>query len=248
MTGLLPALAGAVCGIATLLVMRRLSDQGAIRIARARMRAHLYEIRLFNDDPVLMLRAQKNLLRWNLRYLKLALTPAAILTIPAALLALQLDALYGKRPLIAGESVVVTAEMKPGVKLEAINPTLAVTSPFQVETPTVRIASLRQACWRVRTVQTSDGVLRLKLPGETVERPIRAGAGFRYVTSDCASSMSGWIKDGCRLQSQSAESIFVAYPERKVGLAGIEAHWAVWFGLSWLLAMLLFRKRFHVTF
>lgn len=247
MTALVPALAGAVCGIATLLVMRRFSDQAAIRLARARMKAHLYELRLFNDDPVLMLRAQKNLLRWNLRYLKLALAPAAIMTVPAVLLALQLDALYGKRPLAVGEALVVTAEMKPGVKLEAINPTLEVTSPFRVETPTVRIANLRQACWRIRSVQTSDGVLQLKLPGETVERTIRAGSGFRYVTSDCTSSMLGWIKDGCHLQSRSAESIHVAYPERTVGFAGIELHWAIWFGISWLVAMVLFRKRFHVA-
>src|SRR5262245_34152492 len=135
--------------------MRRFSDQPAIRIARARMKAHLYELRLFNDDPVLMLRAQKKLLRWNLRYLKLALAPAAIMTVPAVLLALQLDALYGKRPLAEGEAVVVTAEMKPGVKLEALKPSLETTSPFRVETPVVRIANLQQACWRVRAVHAS---------------------------------------------------------------------------------------------
>src|SRR5688572_23637994 len=123
-TALLPGVAGALCGIATLLVMRRFSDQEAIRTAKSRLLAHLYELRLFGDDPRLVLRAQKNLFVWNLRYLRLALRPAAIIAIPAMLVALQLDALYGKRPLKQGEAAVVTVELKPGTTLRSLEPVL----------------------------------------------------------------------------------------------------------------------------
>jgi hypothetical protein len=235
-TALLPALTGVLWGVATLFVIRRFSDQGAIRTAKARVRAHLYELRLFADDPVLMLRANKNLVVWNVRYMRLALTPAAIIAIPAVLTAFQLDALYGKRSLYSGEAVVVTAQFKSPPS-DAV---LDAPPSFRVESPAVRIPSLRQVCWRIRALDSSDGVLHFKVPGEVLEVPVRAGSGFRYIAGSCPSSIWGIIQDGCYIRSNTADSITIDYP------AG-GANWAEWFGGSWLAAMLLFRSRFGVT-
>ncbi len=246
--GLLLGIAGVVCGAATLLVMRRFSDQQAIRTAKARVRAHMYELRLFADDPLIALRAQKNLLLWNLRYMRLALLPAAIIAVPALVVLAQLDALYGRRALVRGEAAVVTLQMKAGTGLDSLNPLLTATSTFQVETPPVRIESLGQISWRVRAEDVSDGSLRLALPGEVLERPIHAGPGVRYVSADCPSSAFGWVRHGCSLESSSAESIRIDYPEGSVSIAGLEANWLVWLMLFWFAAMLLLRRRFRVTF
>jgi hypothetical protein len=224
--------------------MRRFSDQAAIRTAKARVRAHLYELRLF-DDPILILRAQKKLLLWNLRYVRLALRPAAAITIPALLIATQLHALYGKRALLQDEATVVTVQLK---RAATPDPVLTTTPGFRVESPSVRVTSLRQICWRVRAIANSDGVLRLEVPGEMVEAPIRAGPGLRYVSAACASSPLGWIRDGCRIRSNFAESLMIEYPDGAVSLAGIEAHWLLWFVLFWFGTMLLLRRRFRVTF
>jgi hypothetical protein len=236
-TALLPAVAGVLCGLATLLVMRRFSDQAAIRTAKGRIRAHLYEISLFGDDPVLMLRANKNLVIWNLRYLRLALTPAAIIAIPVVLVALQVDALYGRRSLRQGESVIVTAQLKS----ESVDAVLAAPTSFQVETPSVRIPKLRQIWWRVRATGALDGTLRLTLPGEVVEVPIRAGPGLRYIGDSCASSTWGLIREGCSIRSNVADSVTIDYP-------GGGAYWEVWFAVTWLAAMLILRRRLAVTF
>jgi hypothetical protein len=235
-TALVPAAAGVLCGLATLLVMRRFSDQAAIRTAKARIRAHLYELRLFSEDPVLMLRANKNLVLWNVRYMRLALTPAAILVIPVVLTALQLDALYGKRSLYKGEAIVVTAHLKS----QPLDPVLDATPSFRVDSPSVRMPSLRQVCWRVRALTGSDGALRLNLPGEVVEVPIRAGSGLRYIGGSCTSSLWGVLRDGCYFQSNLAESITIDYPTGG-------AYWEAWFAFSWLAAMLILRRRFRVT-
>jgi hypothetical protein len=243
---LLLLMIGAACGIASLFIMRRFSDQAAIRTARARIRAHLYELRLFGDEPVLMLRAQKKLLLWNLRYLKLVFTPAAIIAIPALLLAGQLDALYGKRALRPGEAVLVTATLKPGTAADSIDPALSTAPSFAVESPSVRIPDLRQICWRVRAIGDSDGLLRLALPGEVVLHRIRAGAGLRYIADACRSSMWGLVENGCRIQSRLTESISIGYPAASVVIAGLEAHWAVWFALSWFATMLIVRRRIGV--
>jgi hypothetical protein len=238
---------GAAFGVLTLLAMRRFSDQDAIRVAKRRARAHLYELRLFSDDPVLALRAQKNLLVWNLRYLRLALIPAAVITIPALLIVAQLDALYGRRALRPGETAVIALQVKPGVALGSMDLTLTAPSTFHVESPPVRIEALRQVCWRVRAAGIGDGTLQIASSGEMVERPIHAGPGTRYVSATC-SARFGWVRHGCRLRSQTAESITIDYPEGAVSIAGIHAHWAVWFALFWLAAMLLLRRRFGVVF
>jgi hypothetical protein len=239
-TALFPGLAGALCGIATLLAMRRFSDQEAIRVAKSRMLAHLYELRLFGDDPRLVLRAQKSLLTWNLRYLRLALLPAAIVAIPAILIALQLNALYGKRALTQGEATVVTVELKPETSVSSMNPVLTSSPAFRVESLPVRIEELRQICWRVRATGNADGILTLTLPGEAVERSIRAGPGLRYVSAACASSVLGFVIDGCRIHSNLVESISIEYAEG--------SYWLLWFALFWFVAMLALRGRFGVTF
>jgi hypothetical protein len=236
-TALLSALAGALWGVATLLAIRRFSDQAAIRTAKARIRAHLYELRLFADEPMLMLRANKNLLIWNARYMRLAFTPAAIIAIPAVLTTFQFDALYGKRSLYAGEAVVVTAQFRSAPS-DAV---LEAPASFRVESPAVRIPSARQVCWRIRALANSDGVLHLKPPGEVVEVAVRAGSGLRYIGDYCPSSMWGAIQEGCYIRSNTVDSITIDYP-------GGGANWAAWFGVSWLAAMLILRGRLGVIF
>jgi hypothetical protein len=48
-----------LAGVVMLWVFRRVSNQGAIRVAKKRLQAHLYELRLFADEPRLVWRAQK---------------------------------------------------------------------------------------------------------------------------------------------------------------------------------------------
>lgn len=235
---LLSAIAGALCGVAALAILRRFSDQPAIRVARARVRAHLYELALFGDEPVLMLRAQKNLLLWNLRYLRLTAAPAAIVAVPVLLAGLQLDALCRKRALLEGESVVVSAQLKAGTLPEA---ELVATPPFRVESPPVRIADSGRIFWRVRTTGASDGILELSMPGEAVKFPIRAGPGLRYVSTVCTSSSWGWIQEGCRIGSVSVQSVTIDYPDGEIA-------WLGWFSAFLLAAMLTLRRRFGVAF
>lgn len=242
--GLLLASAGFTCGAGTLLAMRRFSDQPSLRLAKSRVRAHLYEMRLFGDDPVLALRAQKKLLVWNLRYVRLALLPAAIVFVPALLLLSQMDALFGHQPLAPGESTTVTVQFKGA----AVPAALAASPSFAVESPPLRIGELRQVCWRIRALGPSDGALRLSVARENLQRPIHAGAGLRLVTPTCSSGATAFVRYGCRLQSECVESIAVDYPSREIALFGFEAHWLLWLALFWLATMFMFKRRFGVTF
>src|SRR5579872_5510057 len=94
-------------GIGTFWVFGITTNHDAVSQAKRRMQAHLYELRLFSDDPLLILKAQRGLWAANLRYLALMLVPFLVTLVPMVLLLGQLECVYGHRPLLPGSSAVV---------------------------------------------------------------------------------------------------------------------------------------------
>jgi hypothetical protein len=188
--------ASVTAGILMLAAFRRFSDQAAVRNAKARVWAHLYELRLFGDEPALMLRANRNLLAANARYLGLMLKPAAVIVIPVALLMWQLDRVYGTRPFEPGETAVASAHGE--------RPVLTAPPGFEVETPAVRVPSRGVAYWRVRATRTA--------------------------------------------RFEPADNVEVPHPPATVTIAGVHAHWLVWFLVVSAVTMFALRRRFRVTF
>ena len=130
----LTAIALAVA-VAMLWAFKRCSDQAAIREAKRKVHAHLLAFRLYADEPSQIFRAQGQLLVWNLRYLALMLRPTAITIIPLALLLFHLDTVYGRRPLQAGESAIVTAQFATAFDA----PLSLIGHGIVVETPPLRL-------------------------------------------------------------------------------------------------------------
>src|SRR6516162_9661886 len=99
-------------GIAMLWVFARTSNQQAIQKVKARLQAHLYEMRLFTDEPVLIWKAQWGLLVANAKYIGLMLVPALVASIPMVLIFAQLECYYGNSPLPVGREAIVTAHLR----------------------------------------------------------------------------------------------------------------------------------------
>src|ERR1022692_4687199 len=68
---------GLLLGVAMLWVFGRWSNQKAIKAAKRRVEACLYEMRLFTDEPSLVWKAQAGLLAANARYIGLMLVPGS---------------------------------------------------------------------------------------------------------------------------------------------------------------------------
>jgi hypothetical protein len=144
------------------------------------------------------------------------------MAVPAVLISMQLDALFGNRPLQPGEAAVVTLQAEPGAVLEA---TVTASGGIAVDSPPVRIPELHQICWRIRAKADADGLLRLDFGNQRIERRVRAGRGLRYVR-------------------RTEGAVTVDYPSRAI----LKVHWLVWFAVSWIAAMLFLRRRFAVAF
>jgi hypothetical protein len=220
--------------LALLWVFGRCSDQVAIREAKRKIGAYLLAFRLFADEPSQIFRAQGQLLKWNLRYLALMVRPAAITTLPLALLLFQLDACYGRRPLKAGESAIVTVKLAKQIDARMFQPKLDGRG-IVVETPPVRLPDEGLICWRVRAPEAKAGSVELRFGGSVATKVVQAGDGLLYPR---------WERIGLK----GIESITVDYPAARISVFGFAVHWLVWFCAVSLVVMLLFRKRLNVTF
>jgi hypothetical protein len=222
-------------GVVNLLAIRRFSNQNAIRRAKRRIWAHLYELRLFGDDPAATIRAQRKLISWNARYAALMLRPAAVLFAPMLVLVVALDCVYGRRPLRPGEAAIVTARIRG-----APDAALAASNGFTVETPPVRIPDRSEICWRVRANAPAKGELRVTAGEAAAGQAIDARPGFRFLRT-------GWLSVAT-WRGKPVRSVEVEYPAASLSLFGFEFWWPVPFAAIGLAAMLALRNRFRATF
>ena len=66
-------------------MFRATSNQDAIAAVKRKIQAGIFEIRLFNDDLRAMFRAQVDILRHNLTYIRLSLAPMVWMIVPLVL-------------------------------------------------------------------------------------------------------------------------------------------------------------------
>lgn len=238
-----------LAGIAALWVFGRASNQTAIRAAKNRLKASLYEMRLFGDEPALVWRAQKDLLAGNLRLIGLTLRPAVILLVPIGWLMVQMEPFYGRSPLPVGEAAIVTLQFKQPVEARVPAPVLQAPDGIAVETPGVRVMERQQVSWRIRPTRELSGNLRVVLPSETVEKAVVAGAGPRYVSDRRASGIGGtlWHPGESSFSSPTVDWIEIRYPSAGVRWLGLELNWILWFLIISMLAAIAARRRLGVS-
>lgn len=162
--------AGIAFGLLSGWVFRSTADMSAALPICRRIHARFLEFRLFFDEPRLIWRAQKSLVRDNFRLCALFLKPSLILALPTVWLMFQLNAVYGVAPLRVGEATVVTAQ--PVADSQAA--TLEAPAGIVVESPPVHITSEHQVVWRIRPLRPVTGVLRFTIGGVTLTRAISA--------------------------------------------------------------------------
>jgi hypothetical protein len=188
----MPAIVGLVVvslltAIAMLLVFKKTSNQTAVERVKRQIHAGLFEIRLFNDDFGAILRAQRDILRHNLSYLRLSLVPMLFMLPPLVLVIAQLQFHYGYAPLAAGDRVLVEVELAEGWESTGAVPTsqpsgkpqVALRAPagVVVETPAVWVPSERTLSWRVRVDQPGDHDLQVVVGERTFDKMLTDDGG-----------------------------------------------------------------------
>lgn len=253
--GLPPAVGLAVlsclAAVGMLLVFRATSDQPALAATKRRIHAAILEIRLFNDQPRLVLAGQADVLRQSLRYFRLTLVPLLWLALPLLLLMTHLHTYYGYRPLAVGESAILSASLADPAALSGLLQ-LEADGGARVETPLLAIPAESEADWRIAAVQAGDHRLRLRIGDEVVTKTLQV-AGARRPFSPRRPGRG--ILDQMLFPSEpplppgsAAVAIEVRYPAAQMSLFGWEIHWLIAFFLITLVAALALRRPLRVTF
>jgi hypothetical protein len=227
-------------------IFGRTSNQQAIKKVKARLQAHLYEMRLFTDEPALIWKAQVGLLAANAKYIGLMLVPALVASVPTILILEQMECYYGRSPIPVGREAIVTAHLKDGAGAPELQPPPGIA----VETPAVWIPETREVSWRVRALQPAKGDLELMFPSGSVSKTIRAGSGPQYVSDRRVASLWDliWHPGETPISNGPVDWIEISYPSASVHALGMDLHWLIWLLVVSMLSALVFKRRFRVSF
>ncbi len=268
----LPPIAGLAAvslasAVALLLIFRKTSDQARLAAVKRQMRAAIYEIRLFNDDLRAIVRAQAEILRHNLTYLRLTLVPTLWILVPLGLLIAQLQFHYGYGGLRPGHPVLVKAQLRNAVVNRGPDPVrvlgrlsapeggrvalLDAPDAIDVLTPAVWFPATGEVIWRISPKTPGAYELQVRADGESFSKTLRVSD--EVVRRSPARLERGFLNqllypaEPPLPEGAAVTAITIAYPRAEIRVLGWELHWMiVYFGLTMVFAFAL-RKQFNVT-
>ncbi len=234
-----------ITGVLLLVIFGATSNQKAIRRTKDKIKAHLLEILLFNDNLKVVFRAQGSVFIYALKYLGLAVVPMLAIIVPMALIVTQSDHFFQNKPLEPDDTVTVSATLADWDPELAESISIRVPNGLVIETPALRIPETREVVWKVRAREYGDFDVLINVPGRTLRK--------RLIVSDSARCLS-YAKTkptflGALVHSAEPpldrdapiESIKVRYAPTRMKLGPIRAHWLVHFFILAMVFALIFK-------
>lgn len=221
--------------IGMLLIFKVTSDQDRLAAVKRSIHACLFEIRLFNDDMRAIFRAQLEILRHNMSYLRLTLVPMLWVIIPLVFVLGQLEYYYAYRGLEPGQTALVKVGLKEGEASASSKPAIGLEVPpgIRLETPGVWIPTESEMVWRIAAESPGDYELRVRIGSGTESKSLRVSDEVVRLSparleptfvNQLLYPAEPPLPGGSPLRS-----IAVTYQGRDVGLFGIEGHWVISF-------------------
>lgn len=237
-----------------LVVFKHTSDQAALAAVKRHIHAGLFEIRLFSDDLRAIFRAQGEILRHNLTYLRLSLAPMVWILPPLVLVMGQLQFHYGYEGLRPTEATVLRVDLKPETVAAGERPRAVLDLPLglRAQTEDIWLPAESQFAWRLAAEREGDFEVGVSINGappvtKTVRvtrdvvrlSPVRVDTGFL--------SQLIYPAEPPVPADSSIREIHIGYRDRDISVLGFEMHWLIpFFALSIAFAFAL-RGKFGVT-
>jgi hypothetical protein len=236
-----------ITALVLLPVIARTSNQARIRETKRAIQAGLFEIRLFGDDPLAVLRSFADVLRLNARYLGLSLVPLLWMAVPLGLVMPQLEAYFGYGGLTPGAPTLITVERSP-----AGTGPLTLTLPPQIrgETEAVPLLGSNDVIWRVVPLERGAFTFAVQHGGDRIEKTITidnvpARKSPRRVQSGLIDQLL--YPSEPLLPAGPIAAVSVRYPAPGLEVFGMHVHWLIaYFAMSMACALFL-APRFGVT-
>lgn len=221
--------------IIALPIFKYTSNQEGIKRVKARIMAHLLELRLYKDDIRVVISAQINILKYNMVYLRYTLKPLMFMIIPISIIIIYTASRYEYRPLQPGESTLVKINLSKDKELAGMNNEVALSVPLglSLETPPLRIDGGREIYWRIKAER--EGVYDVVFRENNIEVKKKVFV-IPKITRLSPKTFKGGIVNTFLNPGEPSitgstiiESIEVKYPSSKTIIFGWNIHWLVIF-------------------
>lgn len=214
----------------SMLFFKRFSSQKGIAAAKGKIKGHMIEIRIYQDDLVVVLKAIGKVLWYNLKYLFLNFAPFVPLSIPFVIVVAQLVVRFGFAPipveetpladLRPGQGVMIEVEFAEGQEAKAADLEIVLPEGLAALSPLVRnaadgvafqeVVATEDGAWDVELKVGGETETKRVLTGETTERtmqPFRVG-GFWDLWL--------WPAERSFSAASGLATVAVAYPDRQL--------------------------------
>ncbi|MEW5803709.1 MAG: hypothetical protein AB1847_16570 [bacterium] len=163
-----------VMGTIVVIIFKYVSNQKKIKAVKNQIKIHFLEIRIYKDDFREVLKAQKEILKNNFRYIAYN-TQGAVPVILLFLVTLsQINLRYGYDPIMPGEpfDVKVTygqnADRRP-------DPLLTLPEGFEALTPALRLGGENEVSWQLRASEAGKYRIGIQTCDENYTKEIVIG-------------------------------------------------------------------------
>jgi uncharacterized membrane protein (DUF106 family) len=220
-------------GVALIFLFKATSDQKRIKATRDKFKARILEMRLYQDDIILIHKALFAALGTNLAYLRVSLKPILVLLAFVFLIFIQLDERYGRGYLEPGGKSLLTVVLKDGLDPMSTSFDLSAGGGVAVDSPPVRSTVERSINWRIRVEDEGSHHLDVKVIDNTYRLPItaeRSNAPIGFVRT-AGSFSNPLLHPGLpKIPGDSPiQSVELHYPSASYSLFGWKTHWLVVF-------------------
>jgi len=231
-------------------IYKRFSNQAAIRDAKAKIIAHLLELRLFRDDLRVLLVAQGRVFGSIGRYLGHSLLPMVLMLTPFLLLLVQIESRFAFRGLARDEQAIVTVSVASSRPVSHLPVSLDTDEGLQVATPAMRADSRGEIYWRVHALESGMHRLDLRIGGERAQRELRADASSGTMTTSYRASdlrMLLYPRETALPSHGHITALEIEYPRARAEFAGLSSMAWLFFGMVMFYGFAL-RRFFGVSF
>ena len=233
----------AVTGAFLLVIFKYTSNQRAIGKVRDDIKANILALKLFKDSILVTLHAEVRVFKGALLLLFHAIPPMLVMILPVSLLLAQMSLWYQSRPLLPGETAVMTVKLNGNVEGNWPTVNIEPTSVAEVKVGPVKIFSRRQICWEIKAFENGKHNITLDVNVRKIEKELAIGAGFMRVSSTRpASNWAGILMNPAEkpfAPDSVVQSVTIDYPERLSKTSGADWWLIYFFAASMIFALVL---------
>lgn len=230
-------------GLVMIVLFGRLSDQKAVRYAKDQLRAQLLAVRLFQDQPQVVVRAYGRILTGTGRYLRVSFKPLVIIIVPMIVLLIYGDRYLGSLPFQTNQPILFKAQLDQPGALDDV--ALRLPPGLSESAPALHIAGDNEVDWRL--VASADGnyTVQLLARGRQVDKTVVVSSNLAHL-SECRMRGHLWRRlldcaEPALPASSPVRLLAVNYPARDFDLGPWTTNWLVIYFVVSLAAAVLFK-------